>query len=294
MPPLAPSGSEVLSVPGGAGEPPAAPPGPGLHPSPTRFPAWRELLPLLPDASPGALARAANHTHSPSLASVHCPRGNHVTQPAGSGFFPRILTTSDSGDENRSLKVESLVDSLLSGGCRQAGGAFVQVLCPDSWTEASQGPASRPGLGSWGWPPAGLAAGTLSSIWGSPRALGSHGCRCPWCCLACPHADFQCTPSPDGSTASFSHKVLPSLSSLTFQTLTFREAHLPNRLPRWHSRKESACQCRQHKRCGFDPWVRKIPWSRKWQPLQHFCWKIPWTEEPGGLLSMGSQRVGHD
>ena len=23
-------------------------------------------------------------------------------------------------------------------------------------------------------------------------------------------------------------------------------------------------------------------------------WKIPWTEEPGGLQSMGSQRAGHD
>ena len=23
-------------------------------------------------------------------------------------------------------------------------------------------------------------------------------------------------------------------------------------------------------------------------------WKIPWTEEPGGLQSMGSQRVGHN
>ena len=27
--------------------------------------------------------------------------------------------------------------------------------------------------------------------------------------------------------------------------------------------KESICQCRRH---GFDPWVRKIPWRRKWQP----------------------------
>ena len=26
----------------------------------------------------------------------------------------------------------------------------------------------------------------------------------------------------------------------------------------------------------------------------NFAWKIPWTEEPGGLQSMGSQRVGHD
>ena len=24
------------------------------------------------------------------------------------------------------------------------------------------------------------------------------------------------------------------------------------------------------------------------------AWRIPWTEEPGGLESMGSQRVGHD
>ena len=38
-------------------------------------------------------------------------------------------------------------------------------------------------------------------------------------------------------------------------------------LPRWFSRKESACQCRRCRRCGFDLWVRKIPWSRKWQPI---------------------------
>ena len=37
-------------------------------------------------------------------------------------------------------------------------------------------------------------------------------------------------------------------------------------LPRWHSGKESACQCRRHKRHGFNPWVRMIPWRRKWQP----------------------------
>ena len=29
-------------------------------------------------------------------------------------------------------------------------------------------------------------------------------------------------------------------------------------------------------------------------PLQYSCRKIPWTEEPGGLQSMGSLRVGHD
>ena len=25
-----------------------------------------------------------------------------------------------------------------------------------------------------------------------------------------------------------------------------------------------------------------------------FAWRIPWTEEPGGLQLVGSQRVGHD
>ena len=30
--------------------------------------------------------------------------------------------------------------------------------------------------------------------------------------------------------------------------------------------KETACQCRRRKSDGFAPWVRKIPWRRKWQP----------------------------
>ena len=34
--------------------------------------------------------------------------------------------------------------------------------------------------------------------------------------------------------------------------------------------KESTCQCRRCKRHGFDPWVRKIPWRRKWQPAPVF------------------------
>ena len=32
------------------------------------------------------------------------------------------------------------------------------------------------------------------------------------------------------------------------------------------SGKDSACQCRRCKRRRFCPWVRKVPWSRKWQP----------------------------
>ena len=41
-------------------------------------------------------------------------------------------------------------------------------------------------------------------------------------------------------------------------------------LPRWRSGKESACQCRRHERHRFNPWVGKIPWSRKWHPAPVF------------------------
>ena len=40
---------------------------------------------------------------------------------------------------------------------------------------------------------------------------------------------------------------------------------------------------------------RKIPWRRTWQPTPVFLpGESLWTEEPGGLQSLGSQRVGHD
>ena len=75
-------------------------------------------------------------------------------------------------------------------------------------------------------------------------------------------------------------------------------------------------------RPGFNPWVGKISWRREWQPTPVFlpphpappkkgaqrnileketaahssnlAWKIPWTEKPGRLQSMGLQRDRHD
>ena len=35
--------------------------------------------------------------------------------------------------------------------------------------------------------------------------------------------------------------------------------------------KEPACQCRRHKRRGFNPWVGRIPWRKKWEPTPVFC-----------------------
>ena len=36
------------------------------------------------------------------------------------------------------------------------------------------------------------------------------------------------------------------------------------------SGKEPTCQCRRPKRCGFDPWVGKIPWRMAWQSTPVF------------------------
>ena len=48
-----------------------------------------------------------------------------------------------------------------------------------------------------------------------------------------------------------------------------------------------------------ETWVHSLGWE---DPLEegmatHFsvlAWRVPWTEEPGGLQSMGLQRVGHN
>ena len=50
-----------------------------------------------------------------------------------------------------------------------------------------------------------------------------------------------------------------------------------------------------HKRCGFDPWVRKIPCREGMASHSSIlAWRIHWTDRPGGLQSIGSQRVGHE
>ena len=63
-------------------------------------------------------------------------------------------------------------------------------------------------------------------------------------------------------------------------------------LPRWLNDEESACQCRRLRRPGFDLWVRKIPWRRKWRPTPIFLpGKSPGQKSLRGLQSVGSQRV---
>ena len=67
---------------------------------------------------------------------------------------------------------------------------------------------------------------------------------------------------------------------------TFRQP-LTQPLPYGASGKESACQCKE-------TWARSLGWE---DPLEEgvathssvLAWRVPWTEEPGGLQSLGSQ-----
>ena len=62
--------------------------------------------------------------------------------------------------------------------------------------------------------------------------------------------------------------------------------------PRWQSGKDPACQCRSHKTCGFDPWIGKIPWRRKWQSIPVFMcgkphgWRILAGYSPWGCKEL--------
>ena len=66
-------------------------------------------------------------------------------------------------------------------------------------------------------------------------------------------------------------------------------------LPRWYSGQESACQCSRWKRLRFNPWVQKKCLEKEMATHSStLAWKIPWTEDPGRLQYMRSQRVRHN
>ena len=59
-----------------------------------------------------------------------------------------------------------------------------------------------------------------------------------------------------------------------------------NQLPRWLSGKESACNTGD---LGLIPRSGRSPGGGNGNHSSILAWEIPWTEEPGGLQSMGSQ-----
>ena len=59
--------------------------------------------------------------------------------------------------------------------------------------------------------------------------------------------------------------------------------------------KELSRICLQYRKHRFDPWGWEDPLEKGMATHPNIlAWRIPWTEEPGGLQSMRSQRVGHN
>ena len=70
------------------------------------------------------------------------------------------------------------------------------------------------------------------------------------------------------------------------------------------SGEEPAFQCRRHKRCVFDPWVGKISWHRKWQPIpvfltgeshgqRHLVGYSPWVTMSWTLIKQLGMHTGN-
>ena len=66
-----------------------------------------------------------------------------------------------------------------------------------------------------------------------------------------------------------SHHRLPVMLN-TLELREIQNLRMAKGFPDGSSGKEFTCQCRRHRRCGFDPWVRKIPWRRERQSTPIF------------------------
>ena len=89
--------------------------------------------------------------------------------------------------------------------------------------------------------------------------------------------------------------IKPGSPALQADTLPSEpQGHHPNLMgfPGGTSGKEPACQCRRHKKLGFDPRVGKILWRRAWQPTPVFLPGESYGQRSlVGYKSIGLQRV---
>ena len=77
-------------------------------------------------------------------------------------------------------------------------------------------------------------------------------------------------------------------------TKTLQKRYWILALKEGHSDNQSPCQCRRHRRQGFNLWARKIPCRRTWLPTPVFL-PIKFTDRGhGGLQSMWSQQMEQD
>ena len=118
------------------------------------------------------------------------------------------------------------------------------------------------------------------SFWISPERLSSPDTH-------------HCLQLPVDGTGSGCRAALHSLVKGRLRKVIFDLLKLLEGFPGGSDGKEFACNVGDP---GLIPGLGgKILWRRKWQPTPVFLLaKSQWTEEPGGLQSVGSPRVGHD
>ena len=106
---------------------------------------------------------------------------------------------------------------------------------------------------------------------------------------------YSCLENPmdGGAWWAIVHGVMKSQTRLSDFTFTFHFYALEKEIgfPGGSDSKASACSAGD---LGSIPGLGRSPGEGNGNPLQYSCLEIPWTEEPGGLQSMGSLRVGHD
>ena len=90
-----------------------------------------------------------------------------------------------------------------------------------------------------------------------------HAKRPPHCCL-------NLLPQPQRETIVYQQQgnFLDSLRMQSWEKSSVLMSHMG--FPGGTSGKESTCQCRRRKRCGFSPCIEKIPWRKTWLPTSIF------------------------
>ena len=115
--------------------------------------------------------------------------------------------------------------------------------------------------------------------------LGGHGNPLQYSCLA-----NSMTEEPSGLQSIESQTVRHDWSD--WACMHARKERMG--LPRWLRGKESTCQWRRHRRHRFDPWVGKVPWRRKWQPISVFLPGISHGQRSLVGYTPWGHRVGHE
>ena len=100
------------------------------------------------------------------------------------------------------------------------------------------------------WQVAGLRAGERNLTEGSRKSLGV---PVVWAGCWDKEGILRVAPSGDSLVAQRLRFYVPSAGG---------QGSIPGQGTRRLSGKESARQCRRHRKYGFNPWAGKIPWSR--------------------------------